>query len=85
MSTGASREAPVDNECLGKYELFAFWWALLSTGASREAPVDIQCPSWALLSTDASREAPVDIQCLGNSKQVGGSGHTWNMSYWQLG
>ena len=65
MSTGASREAPVDIECLGKYELLA--------------------SSWALLSTDASREAPVDIQCLGNSKQVGGSGDTWNMSYWQLG
>ena len=65
MSTGASREAPVDNECLDKHELLA--------------------SSWALLSTGASREAPVDIQCLSNSRQVGGSRDTWNISYWQLG
>ena len=65
MSTSASGEAPVDNECLDKYELLASWWALLSTGASREAPVD--------------------NECLGKSKQVGGSGETWNISYWQLG
>ena len=40
---------------------------------------------WARLSTGASREAPVDNECLGKSRQVGGSGESWNMSYWQLG
>ena len=40
---------------------------------------------WARLSTGASREAPVDNECLGKCRQVGGSGESWNMSYWQLG
>ena len=40
---------------------------------------------WARLSTGASREAPVDNECLGKSRQVGGSGESWNMSCWQLG
>ena len=40
---------------------------------------------WARLSTGASREAPVDNECLGKCRQVGGSGESWHMSYWQLG
>ena len=40
---------------------------------------------WARLSTGASREAPVDNECLGKCRQVGGSGESWNMSFWRLG
>ena len=40
LSTGASREAPVDNECFGNLETEKH---SLSTGASREARVDNEC------------------------------------------
>ena len=41
------------------------------------------CLSFSLCLS--SREAPVDNECLSKCRQVGGSGESWNMSYWQLG
>ena len=76
LSTGASREAPVDNECFSPWR-----GAHLSTGASREAPVDNECFNLlcfsllcvalhciigrrARLSPGVSCEAPVDNECF---------------------
>ena len=80
MSTGASREALVDNESLGKSRQVGGDGKSCAKHLLKISVLvaileyELLASWWARLSTGASREAPVDNECLDKSRQVGGSG-----------